>query len=103
VRLLPRWRLDHSFRTASWSSGLSSRTRGERSAATATDRASFASFLFAFPAASSRTRAPSLGDWRTSQNWLDVVELPVGYGAAAAVPLQVDSAGTGPGWLGAGP
>jgi hypothetical protein len=46
---------------------------------------------------------PSLGDWRSSQNWLDLVEQPVGDGAAAAVPLQVDSAGTGPGWLGAGP
>jgi hypothetical protein len=34
---------------------------GERSAATATERASFSSFLFDVPLDSSRTRAPSLG------------------------------------------
>ena len=61
VRPRSRWRLDHTFSTAAWSSGLTSRTPGERSAATATERASFGSFLFTSPAASSRTRAPSLG------------------------------------------
>ena len=63
VRLLARSRrrLDQTFSTAAWSSGLASRTPGERSAATATERASFGSFLFTFPVASSRTRAPSLG------------------------------------------
>ncbi len=63
VRLLARSRrrLDQTFSTAAWSSGRASRTPGERSAATATDRASFGSFLFTFPVASSRTRAPSLG------------------------------------------
>ena len=39
-----RRRLDHTFSTAAWSSGLASRTPGERGAATATDRASFGSF-----------------------------------------------------------
>jgi hypothetical protein len=53
--------LDQTFSTAAWSSGRASQTPGERSAATATDRASLGSFLFTFPAASSRTRAPSLG------------------------------------------
>ena len=63
VRLLARSRrrLDQTFSTAAWSSGRASRTPGERSAATATDRASLGSFLFTFPVASSRTRAPSLG------------------------------------------
>ena len=60
-----RRRLDQTFSTAAWSSGLASRTPGERSAATATDRASLGSFLFTFPDASSRTRAPSLG-WTSS-------------------------------------
>jgi hypothetical protein len=60
-RLLARSgrRLDQTFRTAAWSSARASRTPGERSAATATERASFGSFLFTFPVASSRTRAPS--------------------------------------------
>src|SRR6266536_4410649 len=43
------------------SSRQTSRTPAERSAATATDRASLGSFLLMFPAASSRTRAASLG------------------------------------------
>ena len=41
--------------------GLDLAAGGERSAATATDRASLGSFLFTAPFASSRTRAPSLG------------------------------------------
>jgi hypothetical protein len=61
VRPRSRWRLDQTFSTAAWSSALTSQTPGERSAAMATERASFGSFLFVSPAASSRTRAPSLG------------------------------------------
>jgi hypothetical protein len=56
-----RWRLDHTFRTAAWSSAVTSRGVAERMAAIATDRASFGSFLFVAPVDSSRTRAPSLG------------------------------------------
>lgn len=37
--------LDHTRRTSAWSSGLASRTLGERSAATAADRASLGWFL----------------------------------------------------------
>jgi len=44
-----------------WSSGQASGQDGERSAATATGRASFGSFLFTASQASSRTRAASLG------------------------------------------
>jgi len=51
--------------TAAWSSAATARAAGERSAATATDRASFGSFLPVAPAASSRTRALSLG-WTSS-------------------------------------
>ena len=47
--------------TAAWSSARTGRQAADRSAATATDRASFGSFLFTFPLASSRTRAASLG------------------------------------------
>ena len=59
------YRLDQTLSTAAWSSRQASRTPAERSAATATERASFGSFLFVFPAASSRTRAASLG-WTSS-------------------------------------
>ena len=63
VRVLARSRrrLDQTFSTAAWSSGRAWRTPGERSAATATERASLGSFLFTFPVASSLTRAPSFG------------------------------------------
>jgi hypothetical protein len=67
VRDRPRslYRLDQTLSTAAWSPRQASRTPAERSAATATERASFGSFLFVFPAASSRTRAASLG-WTSS-------------------------------------
>jgi translation initiation factor IF-2 len=60
-RLRSRCRLAQIFSTAAWSSGRTGRQDGERSAATAAERASFGSFLFTAPAASSRTRAASLG------------------------------------------
>jgi hypothetical protein len=40
---------------------ITSRQALDRSAATATDRASFGSFLLVFPASSTRIRAASLG------------------------------------------
>jgi hypothetical protein len=61
VRLKSRCRLAQIFSTAAWSSGLTGRHDGERSATMATERASLGSFLFTAPAASSRTRAASLG------------------------------------------
>jgi hypothetical protein len=57
--------LAQTFSTAAWSSALTTVVAGERSAATATGRASSGSFLFVDPDASSRTRAPSLG-WTSS-------------------------------------
>src|ERR1700730_13493148 len=88
VRLLPRSRrrLDQTFSTAAWSSGRPSRTPGERSAATATDRASFGSVLFTFPVASSRTRAPSLGCTSTTRSPADSSCRPAGDQAFGALP-----------------
>ena len=60
-RLRSRCRLARTFSTAAWSSARTTGQAADRSAATATDRASFGSFLFTSPAASSRTRAASLG------------------------------------------
>jgi len=51
----------HTFSTAGQSPGLTSRLAVERSAATATDRASLGSFLLVSPTCSSRTRDASLG------------------------------------------
>jgi hypothetical protein len=56
-----RCRRDQTRSTSAWSSAVTRWHAGERSAATATDRASFGSFLFEVPVDSSRTRAPSLG------------------------------------------
>ena len=50
-----------TFSTAARSSASTGRLAGERSAATATEKASFGSFLPVSPACSSRTRAASLG------------------------------------------
>jgi hypothetical protein len=50
----------HTFTTA-WSSAITGRVTLERSAATATEKASFGSFWLVFPDCSSRTRAASLG------------------------------------------
>ena len=61
-----RCRLAHSFSTAAWSSAITGRGVLDRSAATATDRASLGSFLFVSPASSSRTRAASLGGTSTT-------------------------------------
>ena len=60
-RARSRWRLDRTFSTAGWSSAATWRQVLDRSAATATDRASFGSFLFVSPACSSRTRDASFG------------------------------------------
>jgi hypothetical protein len=49
------------FSTAGWSSAVTGRAVLDRSAATATDSASFGSFLFVSPACSSRTRDASFG------------------------------------------
>jgi hypothetical protein len=67
VRARPRslYRLGQTLSTTQRSSRQASRTPAERSAATAAERASFGSFLFVLPAASSRTRAASSG-WISS-------------------------------------
>jgi hypothetical protein len=51
----------HTFSTTAWSSAITGRGALDRSAATATDKASFGSFLLVSPACSSRTRAASFG------------------------------------------
>src|SRR5262249_46299410 len=66
--------LAHSFSAVAAPSARTSRRRGERSPATATDRASFGSFLFADPEDSSRTLEPSLG-WTSSTRSPAVDEL----------------------------
>jgi hypothetical protein len=53
--------LDHTWSTAAWSSRLTSWREAERSAATATERASLGSFLFTARVASSRTPGAELG------------------------------------------
>ncbi len=63
-----RCRLAQTFSTAAWSSAITGRGVLDRSAATATDRASFGSFLFVSPASSSRTRAASLGGTSTTHS-----------------------------------
>src|SRR5262249_53034100 len=60
-RARTRCRLAHTFSTTAWSSASTGRGAGDRSAATATDKASFGSFLLVSPACSSRTRAASFG------------------------------------------
>ena len=56
-----RCRLAHTFSTRAWPSAVTTCLAADRSAATATDRASLGSFLLVFPVCSSRTRAASLG------------------------------------------
>src|SRR5712691_6038054 len=58
LRQRPRsmWRLANSRSTVTWSSHRTSVIAGERSAATATERASLGSFLFERPLESTRTR-----------------------------------------------
>ena len=51
-RARSRCRLDHIFSTTAWSSAVTVLRDGERSAAMATDRASFGSFLFELPGVS---------------------------------------------------
>jgi hypothetical protein len=61
ARLRSRCRRAQTLSTAACSSVTTVRTSGERSAAIATERASFGSFLFTCPVLSSRTRAASFG------------------------------------------
>jgi hypothetical protein len=58
-----RCRLAHTFSTRAWPSAVTSCTAGDRSAATATGRASLGSFLPVLPVCSSRTRAASCWAW----------------------------------------